>query len=88
MHTLKSTSATFGALALSGLAATLEERAVEGEFERVGGQLPTLLENYERAKEALREELGGGIDGRNVLEGILAPKIPVDQTLPSENRFA
>jgi signal transduction histidine kinase/CheY-like chemotaxis protein/HPt (histidine-containing phosphotransfer) domain-containing protein len=78
LHTLKSTSATFGALALSGLAATLEEQAEGGEFESVSRQLPALLENYERAKEALQQELGGGIDGRNVLEGILAPKTPAE----------
>ena len=74
LHTLKSTSATFGALALSGLAATLEEQAEEGKFERVSRQLPALLDGYEQAKEALRKELGSGIDGRNVLEGVLAAK--------------
>ncbi|MCZ7574724.1 MAG: response regulator [Ardenticatenaceae bacterium] len=60
-HSLKSTSATFGAMALSTLARELEYNARDGALEGAGELLARIRAEYEQAKvalEALRKELG------------------------------
>jgi signal transduction histidine kinase/DNA-binding response OmpR family regulator/HAMP domain-containing protein len=59
-HTLKSTSATFGAMALSAVARDLEHRAREGVLEGADGQIARAEDEFARAKaalEAVRDEL-------------------------------
>jgi HPt (histidine-containing phosphotransfer) domain-containing protein len=59
-HTLKSTSATFGAMALSGLARELEYKARDGALEGADGLLSRIEAEYAQAKaalETLRKEL-------------------------------
>ncbi|MBN2003324.1 MAG: GAF domain-containing protein [Anaerolineae bacterium] len=52
-HTLKSTSATMGAMALSGLARTLETQAREGIMEDIEASVSQLEEAYRLVREAL-----------------------------------
>jgi signal transduction histidine kinase/CheY-like chemotaxis protein/HAMP domain-containing protein/HPt (histidine-containing phosphotransfer) domain-containing protein len=59
-HSLKSTSATFGAMAMSSAARDLEVAAREGRLERAGGQIAQAEAEFVRAKaalEAMRNEL-------------------------------
>jgi HPt (histidine-containing phosphotransfer) domain-containing protein len=59
-HSLKSTSATFGAMALSSAARDLEVAAREGRLERAGDQIAQAEAEFTRAKaalEAMRNEL-------------------------------
>jgi signal transduction histidine kinase/DNA-binding response OmpR family regulator/HPt (histidine-containing phosphotransfer) domain-containing protein/HAMP domain-containing protein len=59
-HTLKSTSATFGAMALSAVARELEHLAREGVLEGAAGQIARAEDEFARAKTALetmRDEL-------------------------------
>jgi HPt (histidine-containing phosphotransfer) domain-containing protein len=52
-HTLKSTSATFGAIELSELAMQLESRARDGLLEGAGELLKRIQATYERTWAAL-----------------------------------
>jgi CheY-like chemotaxis protein len=52
-HTLKSTSATFGAMALSAIARELEHRARDGMLEGAAGQIDRAEAEFARAKAAL-----------------------------------
>jgi len=59
-HSLKSTSATFGAMALSSVARDLETAARAGELERAGDQIAQAAVEFARARaalEAMRDEL-------------------------------
>ncbi len=59
-HTLKSTSATFGAMALSTVARELENLARDGVFEGVARQIARAEKEFARAKtelETMRDEL-------------------------------
>ena len=59
-HTLKSNSATFGAMALAALARDLEDRARDGVLDGASGVLAQIANAYEKAKAALevqRKEL-------------------------------
>jgi HPt (histidine-containing phosphotransfer) domain-containing protein len=59
-HSLKSTSATFGAMALSAVARELEGRARDGMLEGAGEQIDQAEAEFARAKTALevmRDEL-------------------------------
>ncbi len=59
-HTLKSTSATFGAMALSAVARELEHLARDGVLEKAAGQIAWAEDEFARAKtalEAMRDEL-------------------------------
>jgi CheY-like chemotaxis protein len=53
-HTLKSTSATFGAMALAALARELEFKARDGALEGAGELLTRIQAEYARAKAALQ----------------------------------
>jgi len=53
VHTLKSTSATFGAMALSAVARNLEVAARDGRLEGVGDQIAQAEAEFARAKAAL-----------------------------------
>jgi HPt (histidine-containing phosphotransfer) domain-containing protein len=59
-HTLKSTSATFGAMALSGRARELEYKARDGVLEGSEVLLKQIAEEFERAKVDL-EKLAMGL---------------------------
>jgi CheY-like chemotaxis protein len=52
-HTLKSTSATFGAMALSAMARELEQSARDGRLEGAAGQIARAEAEFARAKTAL-----------------------------------
>jgi HPt (histidine-containing phosphotransfer) domain-containing protein len=52
-HTLKSTSATFGAMALSAIARELEHLARDGVLEGAAGQIDRAEAEFARAKAAL-----------------------------------
>jgi len=54
-HTLKSSSASVGALALSALCADVEQRLREGRSLDLGGQLDALTAEAERVLAALRQ---------------------------------
>ena len=54
-HTLKSSSASVGALALSALCADVEQRLREGQSLDLGGQLDALTAEAERVLAALRQ---------------------------------
>jgi signal transduction histidine kinase/DNA-binding response OmpR family regulator/HAMP domain-containing protein/HPt (histidine-containing phosphotransfer) domain-containing protein len=59
-HSLKSTGATFGAMALSAVARELENLAREGRLERAGEQIAQAEAEFAKAKtalEAMRNEL-------------------------------
>ncbi len=56
-HTLKSSSATFGAIALSGIAREVETMAVRGELEAAESLLRQLPGAYESAHQALEEAI-------------------------------
>ncbi len=53
-HSLKSNSASFGALPLAALARELEFMGRDGQLEEAGPKLPELEVAYEEAAEALR----------------------------------
>jgi HPt (histidine-containing phosphotransfer) domain-containing protein len=59
-HSLKSTSATFGAMALSSVARNLEAAVREGSLEGAGDQIAQAETEFNRARtalEAIRHEL-------------------------------
>jgi len=69
VHTLKSSSANFGAMTLSGLCRDLEQQVAAGELGEAPGRLADIEQEYERAKAALsglrsaleRQLNGGGL---------------------------
>lgn len=59
-HTLKSSSASVGALTLSGLCADVERRVRDGETAGLEGQLDALGREGKRVLSALRPQPGDG----------------------------
>ena len=53
-HTLKSTSASFGALELSGICRAMEASAAEGELAGIGERVEAAAAEYARVETALR----------------------------------
>ena len=54
-HSLKSNSATFGALQLSGLAKELEDLARENRLDEAGGKLEPVFVSFSEVEQALKE---------------------------------
>lgn len=56
-HSIKSTSASFGARAFSSLAADIESRCREGDIPAAGDVIPRLREAFEVAESALKDRI-------------------------------
>ena len=58
-HTLKSTSATFGASRLAGIAREIEAAAAGGDLDGIPARVEVAAAEYEIAAAALRERMAG-----------------------------
>ncbi len=56
-HSIKSSSASLGALPLADLARTLEMRGKQNELDEAGDELDALLSGYARTERAFRERM-------------------------------